>query len=190
VAAWLVRWRARWWLIAALAMQGVLAAMFLACCARPELAEPLGLANSFKRAKGWEQLTERIVERAQLEGPGAYSAIAVNDRFLFNAAAYYGRDFFASPDAPPLVMWLRTTEPQNQAETVAPLTRANGRRVVGVALEQTWRDEMVADFAKVSGREIYSVRLDAKRRRRAEIFTAEGFAPRPRDPNTGLPIAP
>ncbi|MFC3078654.1 ArnT family glycosyltransferase [Phenylobacterium terrae] len=188
VAAWLLRWRARGWLIAALALQGVVAALFLAVCLRPELAEPLGISNSFKRAKGWSAITERMIERAQLDGP--YTAVAVNDRFLFNAAAYYGRDYFGSAGAPPLVMWLRAATPQNQAETTDPLTRANGERVLAVALEQTWRDEMVADFAETSGREIFSIRLDEKRRRRAEIFTGERYAPRPRDPRTGLPTPP
>lgn len=188
VAAWLLRWRARGWLIGALALQGIVAALFLAVCLRPELADPLGVSNSFKRAKGWAEITDRIVERAQLAGP--YTAVAVNDRFLFNAAAYYGRDYFGSPAAPPLVMWLRAATPQNQAETTAPLTVANGGRVLAVALERTWRDEMTADFTSVSGREIFSVRLDEKRRRRAEIFNGERFAPRPRDPRTGLPTPP
>ena len=31
-AAWLVRWRARWWLIGAVATQAAVAALFLACC--------------------------------------------------------------------------------------------------------------------------------------------------------------
>jgi 4-amino-4-deoxy-L-arabinose transferase-like glycosyltransferase len=188
VAAWLLRWRARGWLIGALALQGVIAVLFLAVCLRPALADPLGVSNSFKRAKGWAAITDRIVERAQLSGP--YTAVAVNDRFLFNAAAYYGRDYFGSPGAPPLVMWLRASSPQNQAETTAPLTVANGGRVLAVALEQTWRDEMVADFAATSGREIFSIRLDEKRRRRAEIFNGERFAPRPRDPDSGLPTPP
>jgi 4-amino-4-deoxy-L-arabinose transferase-like glycosyltransferase len=187
-AAWLLRWRARWWLVGGLALQGLVAVAFLVFCLRPELAEPVGLANGFKRAKGWAELTDAVLERASLAGP--YSAIAVNDRFAFNAMAYYGRGYFAEPGAPPLVMWLRAATAQNQAETEAPLTRANGSRVLGVALEKTWRDEMVADFQAVSGREIVSTRLDRKNRRSAELFNGERFAPRPRDPRTGLPTPP
>ena len=62
----------------------------------------MGVANSFKRAKGWRSLTEMIVDRADRE-PGL-TAIAVNDRFLFNAAAYYGRDYFGHVGAPPLTI--------------------------------------------------------------------------------------
>jgi len=188
VGAWLVRWRARNWLIAAVAIQAATAVVFLACVLNPPFADKVGLSNAFKRAKGWEQITEQMVERVLREPPGAFSAIAVNDRFLFNAAAYYGRDFFALPGQPPLVMWLREARPQNQAETTAPLTPALGRRVLGVSLEQVYRDEMAGDFKTVSGREIVSIRLDKKRRRRAEIFVGEGFAPTPRDPLSGKPI--
>ncbi|WP_332764786.1 glycosyltransferase family 39 protein [Phenylobacterium sp.] len=188
VGAWLVRWRARGWLIAAIGFQAVAAVLFLACVLNPPFADKVGLANSFKRAKGWEQITEKMVERALREGPGELSAIAVNDRFLFNAAAYYGRDFFALPGQPPLVMWLREAHPQNQAETTAPLTAQVGRRVLAVSLEQVYRDEMAGDFKAVADREIVSVRLDRKRRRRAELFIGEGFAPRPRDPVSGKPI--
>ncbi|MET0294746.1 MAG: glycosyltransferase family 39 protein [Phenylobacterium sp.] len=188
VAAWLLRWRARGWLIAGLALQGAVAAAFLAFCLRPELAEPVGLSNSFKRAKGWAELTDTVLDRARLSGP--YSAVAVNDRFAFNALAYYGRDVWGRPGAPPLTMWLRAAAPQNQAETEAPLTPALGSRVLGVALEGAWRDEMMADFQHVGGREIVSTRLDRERRRRAELFNGERFSPRPRDPRSGLPTPP
>jgi hypothetical protein len=127
-----------------------------------------------------------VLERAQAEGE--LSAIAVNSRFLYNAMAYYGRRELAQPGAPPLTIWLLADEPRNQAEETAPLTPARGARVLGVSLEQAYRDRMVADFASVGGREIVSVRLDDKRNRRAELFVGEEFAPRPR--LTGLSTPP
>ena len=184
VGAWLIRWRAKWWLTGALAFQGVLAALFLLWITVPATAESMHMANSFKRAKGWSQLTRIVLERAQAES--GLTAIAVNSRFLYNAMAYYGRAELAQPGAPPLTIWLLADEPRNQAEETAPLTPALGGRVLGVSLEQTYRDRMVADFAAVSDREIVSVRLDNKRNRRAELFLGEGFSPRPRltDPAT------
>jgi 4-amino-4-deoxy-L-arabinose transferase-like glycosyltransferase len=186
VGAWLIRWRAKGWIIGALALQAAVAVLFLACVLNPPFADKVGLANSFKRAKGWEQATEAIVRRA-LNDP-ALTAVAVDDRFMFNAAAYYGRDFFALPGAPPLRMWVREAHPQNQAETAAPLTAREGGRVLAASLEPAFQREMAADFRKVSDREIVSIRLDRKRKRRIEIFLAEGFAPQPRDPRTGKPI--
>lgn len=188
VSAWLLRWRAKGWFIAALATQGVVAAAFLAFVISPDLAERAGMANGFKRAKGWSQMTEALTNRAMHDLRA--SAIAVDDRFMFNAAAYYGRDYFARPDAAPLRMWVRTAHPQNQAEAEAPLTEDDGERILALSLEPDFTPEMKADFAKTGETEFVNVWLDGERSRRAEIFVGEGFAPQPRDPVTGLPIRP
>ena len=186
-AAWLTRWRARWWLLGAVASQAVIAALFLACVINPAVSETIGAANAFKRAKGWEQTVRAITARAAAE-PGL-TAVAVDDRFLFNASAYYGRAFFGAVNAPPLRMWVREAHPQNQAETTDPLTPADGARVLAASLDLVYRDEMAQDFKAVSAREIHSVMLDRKRKRRTELFLGEGFAPLPRDPVTGRPPA-
>jgi len=188
VAAWLLRWRARGWFIAAMATQGLLAAAFLAFVISPDLAERAGMANGFKRAKGWSQMTEALTDRAMHDL--RVSALAVDDRFMFNAAAYYGRDYFARPDAAPLRMWVRTAHAQNQAEAEAPLTAADGDRILALSLEPDFTAEMKADFATVGENEIVNVWLDGERSRRAEIFVGEDFAPQPRDPVTGLPRRP
>lgn len=186
VAAWLMRWRAKRWLIAALVIQGAVATFFLAAVMSPGLADKAGLANGLKRARGWSQTTDLILERARRE-PGL-TAIAVNNRFLFYAISYYGRDRLAF--RPPLASWLLMEGPRNQAETTAPLTPAIGRRVLMVSYEGWRRAEMEADFARSSGLEIGSVWLDRRHKRRVEMFVGEGFNPRPRDGVTGLPRSP
>ncbi|WP_421739652.1 ArnT family glycosyltransferase [Caulobacter sp.] len=190
-AAWLMRWKARGWLIAAVAMQALFAAVFLLCMVNPRAADALGAANSFKRVRGWEQSVQAIVERSREEqSRGGLTAVAMDDRFLFNAAAYYGRDYFGKPGAPPLRMWVHEARPQNQAETEAPLNAALGRRALIASLEGGYRPEIEQDFARVSGLQIVRVGLDRKRSRRTDLFVAEGFQPLPRDPVTGLPPAP
>ncbi|MDP2011757.1 MAG: glycosyltransferase family 39 protein [Phenylobacterium sp.] len=188
VAAWLMRWRAKGWLLGAVASQAVIATLFLACVISPAFSEKIGAANAFKRAKGWEQTVDAITARAGAER--GLTAVAVDDRFLFNASAYYGRDFFGAVNAPPLKMWVREAHAQNQAETTDPLTPATGARVLAASLDLIYRDELAQDFQAVSGREIHSVMLDAKRRRRTELFIGEGYAPLPRDPVTGQPPKP
>ncbi|MBP7651505.1 MAG: 4-amino-4-deoxy-L-arabinose transferase, partial [Phenylobacterium sp.] len=165
-----------------------IATLFLACVISPSLAEKIGAANAFKRAKGWEQTVRAITERAAAE-PGL-TAVAVDDRFLFNASAYYGRAFFGAVNAPPLKMWVREAHAQNQAEVTDPLTAATGARVLAASLDLIYRDELAQDFKSVSGQEIHSVMLDKKRRRKTELFLGEGFAPLPRDPVTGQPPKP
>ena len=205
VAAWLVRWRARRWLIAGLAIQGAVAAFFLVSVISPTVADKAGLSNGLKRARGWSQTTRVILDRAERE-PGL-TAIAVNNRFLYYAVSYYGRErlgpacpkdtrFFPkrpvrscdrAGGAPPLVSWLLMDGPRNQAETAAPLTPAIGRRVLLVSYEGWRRAEMQADFAVARDLEIGSVWLDRRHKRKVEMFVGQGFAPRPRDNPSGLP---
>lgn len=182
-AAWLVRWRARGWLIGAIALQAAVAVLILAMVIQPALADRLGLANGLKRARGWSETARIILDRADRE-PGL-TAIAVNNRFLFYATAYYGRARLTADR--PLTSWLLMGAPRNQAETAAPLTGALGGRVLMVSYEGWRRPEMQADFARASGLEIDSVWLDRRHRRRIEMFVGESFRPQPRDPVTGLP---
>ena len=56
---------------------------------------------------------------------GPLTAVAIDERELFNTVAYYGRDYFGH-DGPPLKAWLAGPYPQNQAELAAPLTPADG----------------------------------------------------------------
>lgn len=185
-AAWLLRWNARRWLVGGLAFQALVAVMVLLFGAWPSLADRVGLGASFKRVRGWETGAERIVNAAEAMGPGA--VIATDDRFLYNSLAYYGRDRLARPGAPELTMWVREAHAQNQAEAADPLTPEQGRRVLMASVVSEYRPEFVADFASFTGWRDISVRLDPDRTRDLAIGVGEGFQPRPRDPQTGLPV--
>lgn len=191
-AGWLLRWNARRWLIGGLALQALFAVFFVACMINPKVADATGLSNGFKRVRGWDQTVQAIIERVREEQAlrGPLSAVAMDDRFTYNAAAYYGRDYFGQPGAPPLRMWVHEAYPQNQAETETPLDADYGRRALIVSLEGEYRPEIEQDFRAVSGLQIARVRLDRTRSRRVDLFIAEGFAPLPRDPVTGLPPKP
>jgi 4-amino-4-deoxy-L-arabinose transferase-like glycosyltransferase len=187
VAAWLLRWRARRVLIAALAIQAVIAAGFLAMVIHPRIADSLGQANSLKRARGWDQTAKIIVRKVRDEQPAGLSAIAVNNRFLYYALAYYGRNYFREPLAAPLKIWVRGSGVGNQAEASAPLTPAAGQRVLAIAYEGWFDTEMAADFTHVSGPEIDDIWLDRKHQRTLTLFVGQDFRPKPRDPKTGYP---
>lgn len=188
VAAWLVRWSARRTLAVAAISQGAIAALFLSAAAVPAIADAAGLANAFKRARGWSETTARVLDAAAAAAP--VDAIAVDDRFLFNTMAYYGRERLAAPAAPPLRMWVREASPHNQAELEAPLTPDLGGRVLMASIEPRFRGEFAADFGRAEPWRPAPVRLDARRERDLALAVGEGFAPRPRDPRTGLPPAP
>jgi 4-amino-4-deoxy-L-arabinose transferase-like glycosyltransferase len=187
VAGWLIRWRARRWLVAAVGIQAVIAALVLAILVQPRVADAIGAANSLKRVRGWQASTRAIIDRARLERANGLTAIAVNDRFLYYAMAYYGRAYLREPGAAPLTYWMLTGKPENQAETSAPLTAQVGGRVLGAAVDGVHLKYMTGDFSQVSGHEIDDIYLDRKHRRRLDLFIGQGFAPKPRDPATGLP---
>jgi hypothetical protein len=187
VAWWLMRWRARRWLTAAIALQALVAVLLLAVVVSPTLADRLGAANSLKRARGWRETARAVENRARIEAPGGLSAIAVNNRFLYAGLAYYARDYLAEPLAPKLTVWIRGTGPGNQAEASSPLTPALGQRVLAVAVEGWFDTEMARDFARALGPEIDNIYLDRKHRRKIEMFVGERFSPQPRDPKTGYP---
>ncbi len=192
-AAMLVRWRAWRTLGAVIVSQGLIAAIFLAVFAAPALADRAGFANSFKRARGWAATTAVIAAAAKSAGT-PLSAIAVDDRFVFNALSYYGRDRrngAAAALPAPLKMWVREAKPHNQAETIAPLTSATGSRVLIANATAQYRPEITADFTRIEpGLHVASIRLDARHGRDIGLFVVDGFQRRPRDPVTGRPIAP
>ena len=186
VAAWLVRWRARRWTEATLALQATAAGLFLIVAASPTLADRLGFANSFKRARGWAASTEAVLAQARAT-PGT-TAIAMDDRFLFDAMSYYGRDQLARPGSAPLRMWRRRPWANTQAEVAAPLRAGESGRVLVASLEDVYLDEMRADFAHASPVQAVSIPLDSQRRRKISLFVGQDLRPQPRDPITGLPV--
>lgn len=193
-AGLMLRWRARWPMVAGLAVQAAFAGLFLVWVVSPRTAEAMGAANSFKRVKGWEVMSEAVVRRAEIEmADRGLTAIAVDDRFLFNALAYYGRNFLNRPGAPPLKIWLRRNHAGNQAEAQSPLTPALGGRVLVVTAAEVKISEdggrrmqpridlLSGDFAASRTLEVSRARLDSRRLRRTVLILGEGYQPRPKD---------
>ncbi len=176
----------RLWLGALVGLQGALALLMLAVIAMPSLATPIGLDNSLKRVRGWETLTQTILAEARQQP--SLSAIAVDDRFLFNAMAYYGRDQWTDTRLPPLKAWVREASPQSQPEHQHPLTSAQGPRVLAVSLVPTFTEAFRRDFNRHTDLGQRQVRLDPKRTRDVTLFVGQDFQPRPRDPITGHPV--
>jgi 4-amino-4-deoxy-L-arabinose transferase-like glycosyltransferase len=197
-AAWVVRWRAWRTLSAAVATQGAMVVLFFAAGVSPALANKVGLANSFKRARGWEAvaaLVDAQVAKLETAKVGPLSSIAIDDRFTYNALAYYRRQAMAR-DATPMRMWVREARPHNEAETAAPLTQGpQGQRVLFVDVSEAgrkdsalYRNEAMRDFRSVEVLGAWRVWTDPKHAREVVIFLGHDFHRRPRDPRTGLPV--
>jgi 4-amino-4-deoxy-L-arabinose transferase-like glycosyltransferase len=193
VAAWLVRgrpWR-RWLLGGTAASQGAFAALFVLVVISPAAAAAVGLDNAFKRARGWAATTAAVTTQASRVSPGeaGWTAVTTDDRFLFNAMAYYGREFWGRADAPPLRMWVREAAPQNQAEAEAPLTPELSARVLHASLTPEYAPETGRDFLAWRPLGAVSARLDHKRTRETTLWEGRGWRRAPRDPATGRPYA-
>lgn len=194
---WPGRWKvaARIGLVATVVLQGAMALFIVYAAANPRIVDQLAMSNSIKRLRGWEEASEIVIDRARTEAlNGGVTAIAVEDRFLFNSLAYYGRDFFAEPGAPPLTIWVRD-KAGNQAEAEAPLTPAKGGRVVVAILDDrkgARQARIAADFRKADVIDVQRLTLsipckgkpgesDAKYDhrcvRRVTLMLGEGFAP-------------
>ena len=177
VGAWMLRWgrpRVLGWV---LATHALLALGGLAVVTAPPLADRIGLANALKGVRGGREATQLIIGQAkaqQLAGP--LSAVAIDERELFNTAAYYGRDYFGQ-DGPPLRAWLAGAYPQNQAELAAPLTAADGARVLAVSKFGAHTKPMRAQFQSAGNTEIATIWLDRKHQFTMQMFVGVGFNP-------------
>jgi 4-amino-4-deoxy-L-arabinose transferase-like glycosyltransferase len=175
VAAWMLRWGRPRILIAVLAAQALLALGGLVAAMQPRLVDQIGLSNALKGVRGGRELTAIIVGRARSQPPSApLSAIAVDDRELFNLAAYYGRDYFGR-SGPPLTAWLAGPSPTNEAELAAPLTAASGARVLAVSHDGALTAVMRSQFQSAGETDIGEVWLDKKHHRGVAMFVGEGF---------------
>ncbi len=180
-AAWLGRSRgARRWRAAGLALQAALAVVVAAGVIDPALADAAGLGGALKRARGWRETAARVDGYVRgLQRAGPVSAVAVDDRFLFNALTYYGRGGLGAP-ARPLRMWVHEARPMNQAEAEHPLTPAEGARVAFVS--EPFTAEAQADFARMGAVRVETLPLAHGHARRIALFEGWGFRPRPRPP--------
>jgi len=177
VAAWMLRWGRPRLLIAVLAFQAAVALAGLVGVTSPGIVERVGLGSALKGVRGGRELTELIVGRARLESFAApITAVAIDNRELFNTAAYYGRDYFGK-DGPPLKAWRPGPSPQYQAELATPLTAANGQRVLAVSKDGVYVDAMRAQFRTAGPTDIGDVWLGGKHTSKVDMFVGEGFRP-------------
>ena len=187
VAAWLVRWRAKGWTIAALAIQGLAAAVILLAIGAPSVVDAVGLSRRLERQRGWAETASVAAGVARGEAAhGGLTAVATEDRYVFNELAYYGRSYFEAPGAPPLTM-RPAAQALNEAELSSPLTGALGSR----ALIVEWADRTKAaalpgDFTQVQPLGRWSITTGPRRARQIDLAVGIDW----RGPVSGRPTPP
>ena len=177
VAAWMLRWGRTRLLIAGLAFQAVIALAGLAVEVRPQLADQVGLSKALRGVRGGREITQLIANRAETEQMfSPLSAVAIDERELFNLVAYYGRDQWGR-SLPPLTAWRSGPAPQNEAELSAPLTPAMGAHVLAVSRDGVWLAKMRSQFRHAGDTDFGEVWLGGKDRLKVEMFVGDGFQP-------------
>jgi 4-amino-4-deoxy-L-arabinose transferase-like glycosyltransferase len=175
VAAWMLRWGWSRVLGFVLATHLLLALGGLAIVIAPQLADRIGLAIALKGVRGGRETTQLIIARARAEQLASpLSAVAIDERELFSIAAYYGRDYFGK-DGPPLKAWLADGFPQNQAELAAPLTAANGARVLAVGRDGPRFAPLRTQFRSIGETELATIWIDRRRRINLQMFVGQGY---------------
>ncbi len=170
-AAWLLRWRARGWTIAALSLQGALAALLAVVLIWPQIADATGNGRRLQRHRGWAE-TARLVCRTARAEPGL-SAIAVEDRYLFNELAYYGRDCLPVP-----LRMRPAAQALNEAQLSSPLKPGEARRVlIAETAGLPPAPALPGDFAGVRPLSGEVIPLGGGKIRDVRLYLAEGYRP-------------
>jgi 4-amino-4-deoxy-L-arabinose transferase-like glycosyltransferase len=177
-AAWLVRWRARGWTIAALVLQGAVAALLLAVVAWPGIVDASGNGRRLARVRGWQATADIVTSAARAaQAHGGLTAVAVEDRYLFNELAYYGRDFFAGAGAAPLRM-RPAAQALNEAQLSAPLRPEEaGRVLIAETAGVPPVPALPGDFTSLRPVGRWTLPLGGRKTREIVLQIGEGYRP-------------
>ena len=178
VAAWLTEWRARGWTIAALAVQGLVAAILVVGLAWPGVVDAVGAGRRLQRIRGWSETSGIVTAAAGAAAAhGGLTAVAVEDRYMFNEVAYYGRGYFALPGSAPLRMRPAATA-LNEAELSAPLKPSEAGQVLIAETESTPPSPTLpGDFTTLRPLGRWTLPLGGKKTRVVELWLGSGYRP-------------
>ncbi len=166
---------ARRWYLAGVAVNVAVSLLFLAFTISPPLADAMGMSNSFKRMRGWDFMTQELLEIAEA---GNYETVVTDDRFVFQSMDYYSRNVAGRPD---LRMWLRHETPHNHAAMTAPLPDGYGEPVLLVSYFEDFQPWLEADFDRMEKVGELEIPIGGDRVRRLRLYEAQGYHPVPRD---------
>lgn len=166
-------WR-RYVLVGSLALHTLVGASFATFAISPQLGDAVGLANAYKRVRGWPETAAALaqaVERTNVD------AVIFDNRNDFHQMQRYGSGIDAE-----LYMWMRYGGPTNQAE----LGWALPAGFAGPVLIASEREQEVPVLARDFDRMDYAgdivIDLGGGRQRVYALFIAEDYRPVPRTP--------
>lgn len=174
VVAWIVEGKGRrgWVLPVSVGLHVATGIILGALIASPAAADRLGLANAFKRVRGWDELGERVAAATTQDNTGQpYSAVLTNDR-----ETHAELRFYAKGRLPALANWDYDGVPQHHFELTAPLKAEHGARVLFVArYEQEARDAVRARFERSEALGALEIPIGGERVRTRHLYALEGI---------------
>lgn len=155
---------------ASISIHAIVGLVFTAIAVGPvSWSESAGLANAFKRTRGWEATTEALAARAEAEDA---TAILVDERENWHGLDYYGRD----AGLPPVIGWRRHEGAKSYSEE-RPLTARIDGRVLVASVRKDFRPRMRADFSTFEDAGEISIPLGGGKQRRLRLYLASGYDP-------------
>ncbi len=173
-----VAWRPAGLLVAALVIHAtIMVAAATTFASPPQVTAQLGLDNALKRVRGWEELTDEVIAAArQMDA----SAILVDERELWHALDYYGRDSLPAP----LIAWRRNAGVKSFSEN-RPMQDAIDDRVLLASYRPGFRPRIRADFAAMERTGTIDIALGTRSNgcpivRQLVLYRLSGFRPEER----------
>ena len=132
-------------------------------------SESLGLANSFKRVRGWDETASLVLDSAKSFNA---TAIMVDEREYWHGLDYYLREV----RHPPLFSWRRFAVAKSFAEYEV-LNDKNDDRVLIASKFPDMQSRILADFEQSKPIGFINVSLGGDKKRVLNLFYASEFAP-------------
>jgi len=158
----------------AIGLHSVIAAMFAVVAVGPvSVSEQLGLANAFKRTRGWEETTASIENKASEIGA---TAVLVDEREVWHGLDYYGRENRLQV---PVYNW-RLQEGVKSYADIAQLDDETDNVVLVASMRKRFRPRIRGDFERIEELGYISIPLGGGKERRLKLYRASEFNPQAR----------
>jgi len=158
-------WR-RWALYGSLGLHTLAGLALMAFAASTPLSDAAGLANAFKRVRGWPETVQAVEAIAREQG---VTTLVYDNRNDFHQFQRYGRDFDGQ-----VFMWVRAEHAQNFAEQTWPLPNGYSEPVLIISERPEEEPLLEWDFDRFERVDEISVPLGGDRYRRYQVFRAQG----------------
>ncbi|MFN3834709.1 MAG: ArnT family glycosyltransferase [Glycocaulis sp.] len=167
------RWR-RYVLAGSVALHTLVGASFATFAINPQLAEAAGLANAFKRVRGWPETAGALAEAVERAG---VNTLVFDNRNDFHQMQRYGGAIQAD-----LYMWMRYAGPVNHAELGWALPAGYAGPVLIASEREQEVPVLARDFTRMDYAGDIAIDLGGGRERIYALFIAEDYQPVPRTP--------